>query len=142
MGLVPKPRSCSFPRLNSQLAGLTLSNPIGLTAGFDKNAQALNGLVAYGFGVLEVDAATPVAQPSNPKPRLFRLPSDRTVINRFEFNNEGMRQIALQLQKRPKHAVIGLNLGTNKDSDDRAADFGKVLLRSLSWFYNHQYQQP
>jgi len=64
MGLVPKPRSRSFPRLNSQLAGLTLPNPIGLAAGFDKNAQALNGLAACGFGFLEIGAATPVAQPS------------------------------------------------------------------------------
>ena len=96
MGLVPKPRSRSFPRLNSQLAGLTLPNPIGLAAGFDKNAQALNGLAACGFGFLEIGAATPVAQPGNPKPRLFRLPSDRAVINRFGFNNDGMAQIALQ----------------------------------------------
>ena len=127
MGLVPKPRSRSFPRLNAQLAGLALPNPIGLAAGFDKNAQALNGLAACGFGFLEVGAATPVAQPGNPKPRLFRLPSDRAVINRFGFNNDGMAQIALRLQKRPKHPVIGLNLGANKDSHDRAADFGRVL---------------
>jgi dihydroorotate dehydrogenase len=127
MGLVPKPRSCSFPRLNAQLAGLALPNPIGLAAGFDKNAQALNGLAACGFGFLEVGAATPVAQPGNPKPRLFRLPSDRAVINRFGFNNDGMAQIALRLQKRPKHPAIGLNLGANKDSHDRAADFGRVL---------------
>ena len=127
MGLVPKPRSRCFPRLNAQLAGLALPNPIGLAAGFDKNAQALNGLAACGFGFLEVGAATPVAQPGNPKPRLFRLPSDRAVINRFGFNNDGMAQIALRLQKRPKHPAIGLNLGANKDSHDRAADFGRVL---------------
>ena len=127
MGLVPTPRSRSFPRLNAQLAGLALPNPIGLAAGFDKNAQALNGLAACGFGFLEVGAATPVAQPGNPKPRLFRLPSDRAVINRFGFNNDGMAQIALRLQKRPKHPAIGLNLGANKDSHDHAADFGRVL---------------
>ena len=127
MGLVTKPRSCSFPRLNAQLAGLALPNPIGLAAGFDKNAQAMNGLAACGFGFLEVGGATPVAQPGNPKPRLFRLPSDRAVINRFGFNNDGMAQIALRLQKRPKHPAIGLNLGANKDSHDRAADFGRVL---------------
>jgi dihydroorotate dehydrogenase len=68
-----------------------------------------------------------VAQSGNPKPRLFRLPGDRAVINRFGFNNDGMAQIALRLQKRPKHPVIGLNLGANKDSHDRAADFGRVL---------------
>ncbi|HBM69145.1 MAG TPA: dihydroorotate dehydrogenase (quinone), partial [Rhodobacteraceae bacterium] len=110
-----------------QLAGLALPNPIGLAAGFDKNAQALNSLAACGFGFLEVGAATPVAQPGNPKPRLFRLPSDCAVINRFGFNNDGMAQIALRLQKRPKHPAIGLNLGANKDSHDRAADFGRVL---------------
>ena len=114
MGLVPKPRSRRFPRLNSQLAGLTLPNPIGLAAGFDKNAQALNGLAACGFGFLEIGAATPVAQPGNPKPRLFRLPSDRAVINRFGFNNDGMAQIALRLQKRPKHPVMGLILARIK----------------------------
>ena len=114
-------------RLRCQVAGLALPNPVGLAAGFDKNAVALAPLSRAGFGFVEVGAATPLPQPGNPRPRLFRLTEDRAAINRFGFNNEGMEAIAARLARRPKDAVIGLNLGANKTSSDRAGDFAKVL---------------
>jgi dihydroorotate dehydrogenase len=98
-----------------------------LAAGFDKNAEALTSLSRAGFGFLEVGAITPRPQPGNPRPRLFRLPEDGGVINRFGFNNQGMQAAAARLAKRPRDAVIGLNLGANKDSADRAEDYARVL---------------
>lgn len=126
-GLVPLPGPVTSPRLATTLAGLALPNPVGLAAGFDKNAVALAPLARAGFGFLEVGAATPRPQPGNPKPRLFRLTEDRAAINRFGFNNDGAEAIAARLAARPRTAVIGLNLGANKDSADRAADFAAVL---------------
>lgn len=126
-GLTPCPGPVTSPRLKTEIAGLTLPNPVGLAAGFDKNAEALDALTQAGFGFIEVGAATPRPQPGNPKPRLFRLSEDRAAINRFGFNNEGMEVIGARLAQRPKNGVIGLNLGANKDSDDRAQDFARVL---------------
>lgn len=127
LGLAPTTGTITSPRLRTTIAGLALPNPVGLAAGFDKNATALRGLSRAGFGFLEVGAATPRPQPGNPKPRLFRLTEDRAVINRFGFNNDGMHAIAARLADRPRDAIIGLNLGANKDSDNRAADFATVL---------------
>src|SRR6056297_2845219 len=126
-GLVPLPGRITSPRLRCDIAGLSLDNPLGLAAGFDKNARALGPLSRAGFGFLEVGAVTPRAQPGNQRPRLFRLSEDRGVINRFGFNNEGMEAAAARLANRPRNAVIGLNLGANKDSTDRAEDFARVL---------------
>lgn len=126
-GLGPRGGPVTSPRLAVELAGLSLPNPVGLAAGFDKNAVALHALARTGFGFLEVGAATPRPQPGNAKPRLFRLTEDAAAINRFGFNNDGMEAIALRLARRPRGAVIGLNLGANKDSPDRAADFARVL---------------
>jgi dihydroorotate dehydrogenase len=127
LGVAASPGLVTSPRLRTSVAGLDLANPLGLAAGFDKNAEALLGLSRAGFGFFEVGAATPRPQPGNPKPRLFRLTEDQAAINRFGFNNQGMEAIAARLVKRPRDAVLGLNLGANKDSDDRAADFAKVL---------------
>ncbi|UWQ47099.1 quinone-dependent dihydroorotate dehydrogenase [Leisingera aquaemixtae] len=127
MGLAPAPSPVTSPRLRTTLAGIELPNPVGLAAGYDKNAEALAPLSKSGFGFIEVGAATPRPQPGNPKPRLFRLTEDKAAINRFGFNNEGMEAIGMRLSQRPRDAVIGLNLGANKDSADRAADFAKVL---------------
>jgi dihydroorotate dehydrogenase len=127
MGVAHAPGEITSARLHTSVAGLDLPNPIGIAAGFDKNATALKGLAKSGFGFAEVGAATPRAQPGNPKPRLFRLVEDQAAINRFGFNNDGMEAIAARLASRPPKGVIGLNLGANKDSDDRAADFAKVL---------------
>lgn len=124
-GLGPKTGPVTSDRLRTTLAGMDLPNPVGLAAGFDKNAVALAPLAQTGFGFLEVGAATPRPQPGNPKPRLFRLAEDEAAINRFGFNNDGMAAIGVRLKK--AQGVVGLNLGANKDSDDRAADFAKVL---------------
>lgn len=127
-GLVPLPGPVTSPRLVTSVAGLTLLNPVGLAAGYDKNAVALAALAKSGFGFVEVGAATPLPQPGNPQPRLFRLTEDRAAINRFGFNNEGADAIAARLAKRTTGAVpVGLNLGANKTSTDRAADFARVL---------------
>lgn len=126
-GLTPLPGPVTSARLRTRLAGLDLPNPVGLAAGFDKNAVALDALARAGFGFIEVGAATPRPQGGNPRPRLFRLTEDRAAINRFGFNNEGAQAIAARLAQRPAGAVIGLNLGANKDSTDRAADFASVL---------------
>lgn len=114
-------------RLRTTLAGLDLPNPVGLAAGFDKNGTALHALARTGFGWLEVGAATPRPQGGNPRPRLFRLTEDRAAINRFGFNNDGMAAIGARLAARPKGRILGLNLGANKDSADRAGDFATVL---------------
>lgn len=126
-GMVPAPGDLTSPRLKTTLAGMDLANPLGLAAGFDKNAEVLHPLAKSGFGFVEVGAITPRAQPGNPKPRLFRLMEDKAAINRFGFNNQGMEAAAAKLAKRPSRGVIGLNLGANKDSEDRASDFAKVL---------------
>lgn len=126
-GLVPLPGPVTSPRLRTEIAGLRLPNPVGLAAGFDKNAEALAPLARAGFGFVEVGAVTPRPQPGNPRPRLFRLTQDRAVINRFGFNNEGMEAARDRLARRPRDAVIGLNLGANKDSADRMGDFAQVL---------------
>jgi dihydroorotate dehydrogenase len=129
-GLAPLPGPVTLPRLACTLAGLPLLNPVGLAAGYDKNATVIAPLSRAGFGFIEVGAATPLPQPGNPKPRLFRLTEDRAAINRFGFNNDGMEAIAARLAARTRTAVpVGLNLGANKTSDNRAADFAKVLTR-------------
>ncbi|MCK4861876.1 MAG: quinone-dependent dihydroorotate dehydrogenase [Rhodobacteraceae bacterium] len=127
MGLVPATGPVTSPRLVTTLAGMALPNPVGLAAGFDKNAEAVAPLLAAGFGFIEVGAATPRAQAGNAKPRLFRLTADDAAINRFGFNNQGMNVIAARLAGRPASGVLGINLGANKDSVDKAEDFAKVL---------------
>ena len=132
-GLVPlRRRYVTSPRLETNFAGLRLPNPVGLAAGLDKNAVALGALSGVGFGFLEIGAATPLPQSGNPKPRLFRLDEDCAAINRFGFNNDGMRKIAERLEKWRKNgkgnkAVVGLNLGANQNCEDPAADFASVL---------------
>lgn len=128
MGLAPRPGPIASPRLSTTFAGLTLLNPIGLAAGYDKNATAIAPLSRAGFGFIEVGAATPIAQDGNPKPRLYRLTEDKAAINRFGFNNEGADAISPRLAARTRTNVpVGLNLGANKTATDRAADFARVL---------------
>ena len=123
----PLPGPVTSDRLRSAVAGLEIPNPVGLAAGFDKNAQALDPLMRAGFGFLEVGAATPIAQEGNPRPRLYRLSEDKAAINRFGFNNQGVVPIVARLAQRPTGIPVGLNLGANKDSPNRAEDFIKVL---------------
>lgn len=124
-GFGPKGGPITSDRLRTTIAGLSLPNPIGLAAGFDKNAAAVAALNRTGFGFLEVGAATPLPQPGNPKPRLFRLPQDKAAINRFGFNNDGMHAIGERLKGH--RGIVGLNLGANKTSTNRAADFAQVI---------------
>ncbi|MBA4324465.1 MAG: dihydroorotate dehydrogenase (quinone) [Rhodobacter sp.] len=127
-GLAPLPGPVDLPRLHTTLAGMALPNPVGLAAGYDKNAEAVAPLSRAGFGFIEVGAATPLAQPGNAKPRLFRLTQDRAAINRFGFNNQGMEAIGARLATRTRGPVpVGLNLGANKTAQNRAADFATVL---------------
>ena len=127
-GLGPRGGPIAADRLRITVGGLALPNPVGLAAGFDKDAMAVAPLSRAGFGFVEVGAATPRPQPGNPRPRMFRLSEDAAAINRFGFNNSGMRAIAARLSKRPATGVpVGLNLGANKDSPDRAADYAAVL---------------
>ena len=117
------------PILKTRSAGLEMSNPVGLAAGLDKNGEALDGLSRLGFGAVECGSVTPRAQPGNPKPRLFRLSEDRAIINRMGFNNEGLEPFAARLAHRPKRTPIGANLGANKDTEDKAADYVAGLRR-------------
>lgn len=119
-------------RLASRLGPLTVANPVGIAAGFDKNGEAIRGILAAGPGFLEVGAVTPLPQPGNPRPRLFRLPEDGAAINRFGFNNDGMEALAARLtaaRAAGLRAPVGLNLGANKTSADRAGDYETLIAR-------------
>ncbi|MDF2495092.1 quinone-dependent dihydroorotate dehydrogenase [Sphingomonas sp.] len=118
----PGGRSVSDPILATTLASLNFANPLGLAAGVDKDGEAVTGLHALGFGAVEVGTLTPVPQPGNPKPRLFRLVEDEAVINRMGFNNGGLSAALERLPTR-RHGVLGLNVGANKDTTDRVADY-------------------
>ncbi|PWR01503.1 dihydroorotate dehydrogenase (quinone) [Meridianimarinicoccus roseus] len=126
-GLVPLPGPVQGERLRTRVAGLDLPNPVGLAAGFDKNADVVPQLCRAGFGFIELGGTTPRPQVGNPRPRLFRLTRDRAVINRFGLNGIGAAALAERLRDRPSDAVIGLNLGANKDSADRSRDYVEVL---------------
>jgi len=123
--LIPKHHPPFFPAsLKSTVAGLEFASPVGLAAGFDKDAEVPEEMLDLGFGFVEVGTVTPRPQRGNPKPRLFRLKADRAVINRMGFNNHG-QPAAFQrlLECTHLHGVIGVNIGANKDSGDRIADY-------------------
>ncbi len=126
-GWTPTPGPVTSPLLSTSLAGLSLANPVGLAAGLDKSAVAVATLMRTGFGFVEIGAVTPRPQKGNSRPRLFRLAEDQAVINRFGFNNDGMEAIGGRLARRPSGIPVGLNLGTNADSADQAADIMTVL---------------
>jgi dihydroorotate dehydrogenase len=126
-GLAPAPGPLTGPRLATRVMGLDLPNPVGLAAGFDKNATALSPLLRAGFGFVEVGAVTPRPQAGNPRPRLFRLAEDRAAINRFGFNNDGLAAVGARLAAPRPTGVVGVNLGANKDSADRAADYVTLI---------------
>lgn len=113
--------------------GLRFANPLGLAAGFDKNGQALRGLAALGFGFLEVGTVTPRAQPGNARPRLFRLPEQRALINRLGFNNEGLEALAARLRTRRPAIPLGVNIGKNRDTPlARAVDDYRLGFAALA----------
>jgi dihydroorotate dehydrogenase len=132
------------PILRTSLAGLDLPNPIGLAAGLDKNAEALTGLSRLGFGFVEAGSVTPRPQTGNPKPRLFRLSEDQAIINRMGFNNHGLEAFAANLSRRPSGVMVGANLGANKDTEDRAADYvaGLQRLAGLSDYFTVNISSP
>ncbi len=116
-----------YPKLKTQIASMNLPNPVGLAAGFDKNAVALKGISQLGFGFIEVGAVTPKPQPGNPKPRAFRIKSETAIVNHYGFNNDGMIKINGRLKKFARKSLLGLNIGANKNSLNMASDFVKVL---------------
>jgi len=116
MGLAPLPGAITSPRLKTTLAGMTLPNPVGLAAGYDKNAEAVGPLTRAGFGFVEVGTVTPKAQPGNPKPRMFRLPEAQALINRLGFNNDGLDAFIANVRRshfRHHGHLLGLNIGKN-----------------------------
>ncbi len=113
-GIVRKQFSFEHPSLEREVFGLKFRNPVGLAAGFDKNALLYDEFAGYGFGFVEVGTVTPRPQPGNPKKRLFRLKQDEAIINRMGFNNDGVEQIAARLRKRRTDVIIGGNIGKNK----------------------------
>lgn len=115
-GAVPRVRPVT-------IAGLEFPNPVGLAAGLDKDGEAIDGLFGLGFGAVEIGSLTPRAQPGNPQPRLFRLVQDRAVINRMGFNNGGIDAALARVAKARRKGVLGINVGANKDSADRVADY-------------------
>ena len=130
--LLPSPAPDPDPLLRVDCAGLHLPHPVGLAAGYDKNAVAPLALGRLGFAFVEIGTVTPRPQPGNARPRLFRLPEDRAVINRFGFNSDGADAVATRLAALPgttPRPVLGVNLGANKDSADKAADYVAGLKR-------------
>ena len=123
--LLPNHRAPKFPgSLTTSIAGLGFPSPVGLAAGFDKDAEAAEAMLGLGFGFVEVGTLTPLPQAGNPRPRLFRLTEDRGVINRLGFNNRGQSDALRRLAKRDRSCgIIGVNIGANKDSPDRIADY-------------------
>ncbi|MBX9727681.1 MAG: dihydroorotate dehydrogenase (quinone), partial [Sphingopyxis sp.] len=114
------------PRLAVTVAGLAFAHPVGLAAGFDKDARAAHAMGRFGFAAAEVGTLTPLPQSGNPRPRLFRLAEDEAVINRMGFNNDGQAAAAVRLARlrdRTDRPLIGVNIGANKDAADRIADY-------------------
>src|SRR5882724_11049953 len=120
--LLPKPAP-DESRLAVRAFGLDFPNPVGLAAGFDKNAQVPDAMAKFGFGFVECGTVTPKPQAGNPRPRLFRLGRDGAVINRMGFNNDGSAVAARNLRGRRGHGIVGINIGANKDSTDRIGDY-------------------
>ncbi|MEL6372102.1 MAG: quinone-dependent dihydroorotate dehydrogenase [Pseudomonadota bacterium] len=143
----PRYRVPRHKSLAIDVAGISFPNPIGLAAGFDKNAEVPGPCLKLGFGFVEVGAVTPRAQPGNPSPRVFRLTDDKAVINRYGFNNDGLEVIAGRLKRHRKSSragIVGINLGANKDSEDRTEDYviGIKGLEGLVDFYTVNISSP
>ena len=115
-------------RLRVRVLGLDFPNPVGMSAGFDKHAEVAGALLRLGFGFVEVGTVTPKPQSGNPRPRVFRLPNDRAVINRLGFNSEGAEPVLARLAARgARPGIVGVNIGANKESADRVADYVRMV---------------
>lgn len=123
LGLAPEQAHADGAELHTTLCGMELTNPVGMAAGFDKNAEVPRPLALMGFGMVEIGTVTPRAQAGNPKPRLFRVPSAQGVINRMGFNNQGHDAVFARLRAQRVPAALGVNIGANKDSEDFVADY-------------------
>jgi len=144
-GLGPRDTGPDDPILAVKIAGLDLPNCVGLAAGFDKNAEVPDAMLAAGFGFVEAGTVTPLAQAGNPRPRLFRLTEDQAVINRMGFNNGGLEPFAQRLAARKgKGGVVGANIGANKDAVDRIQDYvnGLSCLWGLSDYFTANISSP
>lgn len=133
MGVYPRDGAADDPRLSVNAAGLHFPNPIGIAAGFDKNARVPDAVLGMGCGFAEIGTVTPLAQSGNPAPRMFRLVDDRAIVNRLGFNNDGHAPALARLKARTgRGGIVGVNIGANKDSADREADY----VRGLEAFYD------
>ncbi len=144
-GLGGKAKSGSSPHLASRHFGLDFPNPLGLAAGFDKNAEVPDAMLAQGFGFVEVGTVTPQPQAGNPRPRLFRLSEDQAVINRMGFNNRGHAAVLERLQRRKNNpGILGVNIGANKDTADRVADYvaGIAAFSAVASYYTVNISSP
>lgn len=143
---VPLPPAASDdPRLTVDAFGLSFPNPVGVAAGFDKDARVPDAMLNLGFGFAEVGSLTPVPQPGNPKPRVFRLPESHGVINRLGFNNGGHHAALARLQqRRERGGIVGVNVGANKDSTDRRSDYaaGVRLFASVASYLTVNISSP
>lgn len=123
LGLYPRPAPARPAALGTRVWGLSFPNPVGIAAGFDKDARVPDAILSLGCGFAEVGTTTPKAQPGNPAPRVFRLVDERGVINRLGFNNAGHAAALGRLTARRRRGIVGVNIGANKDAADRVADF-------------------
>jgi dihydroorotate dehydrogenase len=129
-GLGGRARQPAEPSLKQTLWGLDFPNPIGLAAGFDKDARVPDAVLRLGFGFIEIGTVTPRPQPGNPRPRVFRLTADGAVINRLGFNSDGLDGVVARLGQRQRHGIVGVNLGKNRDSADAVADYVEGVRRA------------
>ncbi|HWA87486.1 MAG TPA: quinone-dependent dihydroorotate dehydrogenase [Opitutus sp.] len=127
-GLAPR-APASPPNAKRTVMGLDFPNPLGLAAGYDKNAEVVDAALALGFGFVEVGSVTPKPQPGNPKPRVFRSVGDHAIVNRLGFNSEGHDAVHARLARRAPRGIVGVNLGANKESADRVADYALGVTR-------------
>ena len=122
-GIYPRQCQPDDPRLSQALFGLTFPNPIGVAAGYDKNARVYNALFSMGFGFAEAGTITPEPQSGNPRPRVFRLIRERAIVNRLGFNNAGHAAAKARLKAQPPKGILGINIGANRESADPIADY-------------------
>jgi dihydroorotate dehydrogenase len=143
LGLYPRASGPDDSRLRQTVFGLDFPNPIGMAAGFDKNAKVPRELLAMGFGFVEVGTLTPRPQPGNPAPRIFRSATERAIVNRLGFNNDGHDAALVRLRSRPS-GIVGVNIGAGKDSADRVADYvqGIERFRSVASYFTVNVSSP
>jgi dihydroorotate dehydrogenase len=144
LGLYPRADASDDKRLSQRLFGLDFPNPLGMAAGFDKNARVPGPLLGMGFGFVEVGTLTPRAQPGNPQPRMFRSIGDRAVINRLGFNNEGQQTALARLKQERPRGIVGINLGAGRDSPDRIGDYveGIALMAQVASYFTVNISSP